>query len=241
MVNRPVYHNDNGKDSTFFSLNSLREALDFKFDEFFNKHSSLSAGDADLLKNIDEKMSSLESQVKHKGFLLSHMTMELHELREINAKLSKEVLILRSREACSESTINNFNDNNSIGELGGNSAPNLQTLLNPLSSPSPPPTMSLTLPPLDGSEVVNTGELIITNFIDGEITDYKQFAHTVLIALEPSISESDIILARPLSIVPRFTRQTSQPRRRVVVSLSSAFLVIKVMLAKTIAHSLLHR
>ena len=86
-----------------------------------------------MLKNINEKMSSLESQVKHQ--VLSHMILELHELREINAKLSKEVLTLRSRQACSEPTINNITDNNSIGGLGGNSAPNLQTPLNSLSSP----------------------------------------------------------------------------------------------------------
>ena len=102
----------------------------------------------------------------------------------------------------------------------------------PLSNPSSP-TTSLTLPPLYESEVVNAGELIITNFIDGEVADHKRFAHTVLAALEQSISDSDIILARPLSIVPSFTRQTIKPRRKVVVSLSSASLVNKKMLAKT--------
>ena len=39
------------------------------------------AGDADLLKNLHEKLASLESQVKHQGFLLGHMALELNELR----------------------------------------------------------------------------------------------------------------------------------------------------------------
>ena len=55
-----------------------------------------------------------------------------------------------------------------------------------------------------------------------EAIDYKQFAHTLL-----------VILAQKLSIVPRFTRQTSHTWRKVVVSLSSASLVNKKMLAKT--------
>ena len=45
------------------------------------------------------------------------------------------------------------------------------------------------------SEVVNTGELIFTNFIDGGVTDYKKVSHTVLIALDPSTTDSDVILA----------------------------------------------
>ena len=81
--------------------------------------------------------------------------------------------------------------------------------------------------------MVNTGELIITNFIDDEVIDYKKIAHTVLVALDPNISDSDIILARPLSIVPLSTEQTSQPRRKVAVLLSSPSLVNKVLLAKT--------
>ena len=81
--------------------------------------------------------------------------------------------------------------------------------------------------------MVNTGELIITNFIDDEVIDYKKITHTVLVALDPNISDSDIILARPLSIVPLSTEQTSQPKRKVAVLLSSPSLVNKVLLAKT--------
>ena len=43
--------NDSTKESAFFSLNLLGEALDVKFNEFFNKHASKPAEDADLLKN----------------------------------------------------------------------------------------------------------------------------------------------------------------------------------------------
>ena len=226
-------NNNNNKDSALFFLNSLNEALDVKFNEFFNKNASLPAGDADLLKNLYGKLTSLESQVKHQGFLLGHMNLELNELRKTNAEQFKEIVTLRSREACSESINSNFNVNNSMGELGGNTAPNLHIPVNPPSSSLPSPTTSLTLPPLDGSEVVNTGELIITNFIDGEVTDYNRLARTVLVALDPSITDSDVIFARPLSIVPRSIEQTSQPRRRIAVLLSSASLVNRVLLAKT--------
>ena len=42
-------------------INSLSEALDVKLNEFFNKYASMPAGDADLLKNLHEKLASLES------------------------------------------------------------------------------------------------------------------------------------------------------------------------------------
>ena len=172
------------------------------------------------------------SQVKHQGFLLGIMNLELNELRKTNAEQFKEIVTLRSRKACSESINSNFNVNNSMGESGGNTVPNFQILVYPSSS-FPSPTTSLTLPPLDGSTVVNSGELIITNFIDGEVSDYDRIAHTVLVAPDPSITDCDVILARPLSIVPRSFEQTSQPRRRIAVLISSASLVYRVLLAKT--------
>ena len=93
-----------------------------------------------------------------------------------------------------------------MGELGGHTAPNHQIPVNPPSSSLPFPTTFLTLAPLDGSEVVNTGELIVTNFIDGEVTNYNRLAHTMLVALDPSITDSVVILARPLSIVSRMIK-----------------------------------
>ena len=97
-------NNDNNKDFAFFSLNLLSEVLDVKLVEFFNKRAFMPAGDADLLKNLYEKLTSLEFQVKHRGFLLGHMTLELHELRKTNAEQFKETVTL--------------------GELGDDTAPN---------------------------------------------------------------------------------------------------------------------
>ena len=130
----------------------------------------------------------------------------------------------------------NLNYIDSVSELGGNTVSDIRIPVNSISYPHFPLLPSippLTLPSLDGSEVVNTGELIISNLIDGEVADYKKLAHTVLVALDPNISDSDIILVRLLSIVPRSTEQTSQPRRRVAVLLSSPSLVKKLLLAKT--------
>ena len=85
-----------------------------------------------------------------------------------------------------------------MGEMGGNTAPNIQIPVNPPSSSLPSLTTSLTFgrgTRSDGSKVVTTGELIITNFIDGKVTDYNRLAHTVLVALDPSITDSDVFLA----------------------------------------------
>ena len=143
--------------TAFFYFNSLNEALDVKINEFFNKHASMPAEDTDLLKNLYAKLPSLESQVKHQGFSLRHMNLELHKLKKNNAEQFKEIVTLRSREACSEFINNNFNVNNSFNELGGDTAPHLQIPVNPPSSPLPSPTTILTPPPLDGPEVVIQG------------------------------------------------------------------------------------
>ena len=81
--------------------------------------------------------------------------------------------------------------------------------------------------------MVNIGELIITNFIDREVTNYNKVAHTVFTSLEPSITESNVILARSLSIVSRSMERTSQSMRRIVVLFFSASLINEVLLAKT--------
>ena len=86
---------------------------------------------------------------------------------------------------------------------------------------------------MEGTEVVNNGELIITNFVDSDIADYKKVAFVVLVALVPSITISDIILARPLSLPPAPVEQSNQPRSRIAVLLSSASLVGKVLLARS--------
>ena len=66
--------------------------------------------------------------MKHQEFLLRHMNLELNELRKTNADQFKEIVILCSREACSESINSNLNFNNSMGELGGNTARNVKFL-----------------------------------------------------------------------------------------------------------------
>ena len=116
---------------------------------------------------------------------------------------------------------------------GSNTVPNLQTPVIPSSPSLSPSDPSEIVPPLDGSEVVNAGELIITNFIDVGITYYNKISHTVLAVLDPSITDSDVIFARPLSKVPRSIERTSKPRKRIAVLLSSASLVNMVLLAKT--------
>ena len=64
---------------------------------------------------------------------------------------------------------------------------------------------------------------------------------TVLVALDPSITDSDVILAQPLSIVPKSIEQTSQPRRRLAVLLSFVSLVNGVIACKIEAYSILQR
>ena len=83
------------------------------------------------------------------------------------------------------------------------------------------------------SEVFSTGKLIITTFIDCEIINYNKIAHTTLTALDSSLTESEIILTRPLSIVHQSIERKGQLRSRIAVLLSSASLVNKVLLAKT--------
>ena len=140
------------------------------------------------------------------------MTLELHELRKINAEIFKELVTLHSREACSESTNNIFNHDNSMGKLGGNTAPNFQIPVNSCSSPLPRPITSFTLSPLGGSEVVTT-ELIITNLKDGEITHYNKMAYTVLTALEGPLRSPILSLRdRFPSFLDRLSRQANHSK-----------------------------
>ena len=78
--------------------------------------------------------------------------------------------------------------------------------------------------------MVNDGELIITNFIDNDKAAYSQIAFTALTFLEPSITPSDITLARPLSVPPKNSEQTNRSSR-IAVLLSSRSLNSKVLLA----------
>ena len=104
------------------------------------------------------------------------------ELAKDNLELSKEIVRLCSAEVGSEVTYDNLN-NNFMGKLSGNTVPHIQIPVNPSSSSCSTTAPPVILLPMDGSAVVNTGELINTNFIDGEITNYNKIYHTVLTSL----------------------------------------------------------
>ena len=78
---------------------------------------------------------------------------------------------------------------------------------------------------------------VSTRFIQVEVNDYKRLARNILVA---SITDYNVILARPLSVFPRSAEQTSQLRSRLAVLLSSASLVNRALLAKT-KRTRLHR
>ena len=131
-----------------------------------------------------------------------------------------------------ETRSNGCNSNNLDG---GESRDNI------ISSPDSTPPLSLSpLAPVfspthwivEGTEVVNDGELIITNFIDNDKADYSKIAFTVLTTLKPSITSLDITLARPLPVPPKNSEQSNRSSR-IAVLLSSCSIVSKVSLAKS--------
>ena len=68
---------------------------------------------------------------------------------------------------------NNGNNNYSKidSELGGNSISSPLSLIDPFPPPRLAPIPSQTYALVESAEVVNNGELIITNFIDADIAD----------------------------------------------------------------------
>ena len=80
--------------------------------------------------------------------------------------------------------------------------------------------------------MVRSGELILTNFINGNIEDYKKVAHVVLATLLPSIDISDISDARPLSSHSSVEGGDAMVGR-VAVSLSSPAVVNRVLHARS--------
>ena len=226
--------NNNSPNSAFVTIDSLHAILDTKFNELFNKLTSQPAGDASLLNIISSKTVSVEGQMNHQSSLLGNLVLELHELRRQNAELSKQLINSRTQVTRCD-LCNNRNNNSSIdSELGCNPIPTPLPSTDPLPSPPLAPIPSQTLALVEGTEVVNNGELIITNFIDDDITDYKKVAFTVLAALVPSITISDVNLARPLSLPPPpHVKQLNQSRGRIAVLLSSVSLVNRVLLARS--------
>ena len=152
-------------------------------------------------------------------------------MRRQNAELTNKLVNIRSLEARCEICNNNYNNNNNnnnsniYSELGSNHTSPPRPSIDPLPPPPFAPIPSQTHALVEGTKVVNNGELIITNFVDSDIADYKKIGFVVLAALVPSISISDIILARPLSLSPAPVEQSNQPRSRIAVLLSSASLV----------------
>ena len=197
--NTPSERVSKSSGSASVTSDSLNAVLDAKFDELLNKLLSLPAGDGSLLSSVNDKITSLESQIKHQGSLLANLVLELHEFRKQNAELTNELVRMRSLETRSDGcNSNNLDSGESCDNIisSPNSTPPLS--LSPLA-----PVFSPTHSIVEGTEVVNDGELIITNFIDNDKADYSKIAFTVLTTLEPSITPSDITLARPLSVPPK--------------------------------------
>ena len=146
-------------------------------------------------------------------------------MRRQNAELTNNLVNISLLEARCEVCNNNGNNNSKIDSE------------NPISSslPSIDPLPHL----FDSYPLSNTctsgdkGELIIKNFINADIDDYKKVAFVVLTALVPSITISDIILALPLSLPPAPVEQSNHTRGRIAVLLFSATLVSKVLLARS--------
>ena len=217
--------------------------------EFFVELITSPAKEVSITSDLGIKIASLESSIKHQEILLGNITLELHELRKTNDELSKELARLRLQEACSEVNINNINknslnigkrkNNNIIDELGDKIVPPLPPLIDNISHQHPlhlqPLDSSLLQPSSvsDGAEVVRDGELIISNFIDGKVDNYNKVAYAVLRTLDPSITISDITLARPLSLIKPTVEQINLPRSRIAVTLSSPSLVSRVLQAKS--------
>ena len=144
-------------------------------------------------------------------------------MRRQNVELTNKLVNIRSLEAHCEIGNNNNNNNNSNidSELGSNHTSPPLPSIDPLPPPPSAPIPSQTHALVEGTEVVNNRELIITNFVDADIADYKKVSFVVLVALVPPITISDIILARPLSLPPAPVEQSNQPRsRRAVLCLS---------------------
>ena len=175
--------------------------------------------------------------------MLGNITLELGELRRTNDELTKDLVRLRSLETCSEvKTIKTSKvgamPSEVVGELGDNHITSCNHLIHQRSYPQTPTVPLPSSPSLssscltDRSEVVSNGELIITNYIDGEIDSYNKVAHAVLAALDPSDTISDILSARLLSIVTPTVEQMNKPSR-IAVKLASSPVVNRVLQTKT--------
>ena len=131
----------------------------------------------------NRKIVSMEGRIKHYGSLLGILVLELLELRRQNVELTSKLNKSRSLEARCEVYNNNNNKNNIDSELGSKPTssphPSIEALPPPPLAPIPSQTHAL----VEGTQVINNGELIlITNFIDADISDYRKVAFVVLTA-----------------------------------------------------------
>lgn len=212
---------DNLDCSSIVSLDAFIAALDVRIAGLFDKFISHPARDKDFSSDLCDKMTSLESTVRHQASLLENITLELHELRRTNKELSKEILKLQSTK-----------DNDKTKDIYDNNAFNITSpsLINHFpTTPSHSGLYSST----DESEVVRDGELIINNFITGENIDYQKVAYAVLATLDSTFQPTHITSTRPLPPISPSTGPTTEPRGRFVVALSSPTLVGKVLHAKS--------
>ena len=186
--NCDIKNSINNYGSSFVLLDSFKAILDARLNKFLSELAISPAGKVSSPSDLEIKIASLESTIKHQEILLGNITLELHELARTNDELAKELVRLRSRETYSEVTNTNFTgepgDNSSLSPLLSVNLPSLPHL----PSLSQPPSLSPPPFPLTGrSEVVNDGELIITNFIEGSVDNYSVVAHAVLATLDPSV------------------------------------------------------
>ena len=217
--------------SSFVLLDSLKTFLDARFNDFLGKLASLPAGEVGMSSDVGIKIASMESTIKHQEILLGKITLELHELRKANDGLLAELARLNSQQACTELNINN----EVVCKSGydNTSSSHLTSHPHPLSLPISPSFPQTSSCETDRAEVVNSGELIVTNFIDGNVDDYSKIAYTVLVALDPSVTISDITQARPLSSITPTAERMNLSRSRIAVALSSSSIVNRVLQAKS--------
>ena len=230
-------NNNNNNNSSLVLLDSFTAIIDDRLNEFLTRLVSSPAAEAGSLGDLDLRIASMESTIKHQEILLGKITLELCELRRTIDELSKKLVTLCSPKTCSEdnNNNNNTNNNNLAGERGDNSTVSFHpsACLKSYQPFSPPTNSSSSSPSLmiDGAEVVSNGELTITNYIDGPVNDYNRVAHTVLAALDPSLMITDIILGRPLSIT--LTVEPVNAPGRIAIKLSSFSMMNRVLQAKS--------
>ena len=58
-----------------------------------------------MLSSVNDKITSLESQIKHQGSLLTNLVLKLHDFRKQNVNLKNELVRMRSLETRSDGVL----------------------------------------------------------------------------------------------------------------------------------------